>query len=82
MTQPRRTDEIALYAALRAEANARGNGQWGGRSTTARIVRLLDIPDGRADYLLEKWYGKGWIECGTSVWSGWFTDAAPQELIP
>lgn len=80
MSQPRRQDEIDFYAALRARAAGNDNHYWGGRSASVAEFTRLGIPEGRAYYLLEKWYGKGWIECGTWVWGGWFTEDAPEGL--
>lgn len=80
MTQPRKPDEVAFFAALRNRAASDANGYWGGRSGAEAVMQEVGINEKRAFYLLEKWYGKGWIECGTWVWGGWFTETAPQEL--
>lgn len=89
MTQPRRQDELDLYAALRqaAEDYSRSHpdkpfGYWGGGSVAFRIHKELGIPEGRAFYLLIKWTGKGWIEYGMWAWGGWFTADAPEQLEP
>lgn len=87
MTQPRRQDEIELYAALRLAAadyrdadGNRGNGYWGGRPVVTGLLCGLGINEKRGFYLLTKWSGKGWIDYGMWAWGGWFTDEAPQEL--
>lgn len=80
----RKLDEIAFYAELRDAAAQfpRSDGYWGGRSAVLTIIQRLGIPEKRAYSLLEKWYGKRWIDCGTWVWGGWFTDDAPEVLTP
>lgn len=85
MTQAKRQDEVELYRALRQRASSQREGgasvgYWGGRGDALEVIRQLGINEKRAFYLLEKWYRKGWIDCGTWVWSGWFTAAAPGVL--
>lgn len=83
MTQPRRPDEIAFYAALRARAAANDGGRyWGGRSAAIEALSQLGMNENRAFYLLQKWTGKGWIDYGMWAWGGWFTDEAPEQLTP
>lgn len=89
MTQPRRPDELAFYAELRSAAAAfhhddgrTGTGYWGGATVAKKAAAELGIPENRAFYLLEKWYSKGWLECGMWVWGGWFTEHAPETLSP
>ena len=87
MSQPRRPDEIAYYAALRHAAVEYGqtdgravSGYWGGNSVARRIAVQLGMPENRAFYLLCKWSAKGWIDWGTWAWGGWFTEQAPAVL--
>lgn len=83
MTQPRRPDEIAFYAALRTRAAADESGRyWGGRTASVVVMRQLGMNEKRAFYLLLKWAGNGWIDYGTWAWGGWFTDKAPEQLTP
>ncbi len=39
-----------------------------------QLVRDLGMNEKRAAYILEKWYGKGWYECGVSIMAGWLTE--------
>lgn len=86
MTQPKRDDEIAFYAALKAateEARALGINalpSWGGARNCKALARELGINEKRAFYLLQKWADKGWIEYGVWAWGGWFTETSPSEL--
>jgi hypothetical protein len=89
VTQPKRPDEIAYFAALRKAAaefvhadGRTGSGYWGGSSVAFRLAADLGIHENRAFYLLNKWSGKGWIDWGTWVWGGWFTSEAPEALEP
>ena len=34
----------------------------------------LGLHEKRAAYMLEKWSGKGWWECGVSLRTGWLTE--------
>lgn len=82
MTQPRREDEVALYARLRAMAltnDPEYKRQPGIRNVEA-AGKELSIPDRRLDYLLEKWVGKGWWEYGMCATGGWFEPEAPESL--
>lgn len=38
------------------------------------IAEELNIHPKRAYSILEKWYGKGWIDCGVSPLYGWLTE--------
>lgn len=76
MTQPRRPDEIALYARLRAI------GDQPGRLAIEQGARDLSIAPRRVEYLLSKWTGNGWWEWGINPYCGWFEDSAPAELKP
>ncbi len=35
------------------------------------VVDELQIPDKRADYILEKWSGYGLVDYGVNIWYGW-----------
>jgi hypothetical protein len=76
VTQPRRPDEIALYARLRAD------GRCPGPNAVYEAFDALSIPEKRGFYLLDKWDAKGWWEYGVSLRCGWFTENAPEALIP
>lgn len=38
------------------------------------IGKRLGMHWKRAEYLLDKWTGKGWWECGVTLRSGWLTE--------
>lgn len=78
MTQPKRDDEIAFYAALKKAAQA--GPTWGTSMECKRIAKELGMSEKRAFYLLMKWADKGWIDYGTWAWTGWFTETSPSEL--
>ena len=76
MTQPRRSDEVAFYAAMRT---LKQSGSAGSTAVFA-LVESLGMNEKRAAYLLGKWTGKRWWDYGVSLFSGWFTPQAPLEL--
>lgn len=76
MTQPKRPDEIALYARLRAI------GAQPGRLAIEQAARDLRIAPRRVEYLLLKWTANGWWNWGVNPFAGWFEDDAPVELRP
>ena len=43
------------------------------------VAGHLGIPEKRAEYILNKWIGKGWFECGVSVFSGWLLPKGLEE---
>lgn len=84
MTQPRRADEVALFAELRkrsADNPVRAhNGYIGGGRAMIALWDELAIPHNRGEYLLQKWTSKGWWDYGTWAKGGWFTREAPETL--
>lgn len=84
MTQPRRPDEISLFAELRdvARKHDTSYGRQPGLLNVERIGRELGIPERRLQYILWKWSGKGWWNWGVCVEGGWFEDGAPETLAP
>ena len=84
MTQPKRDDEIAFYNALRnVRRTVRVTSGYNIELTSPsalEVARGLGMNLKRAHYLLEKWYDKGWIDCGVSLWRGWFTSTSPSEM--
>lgn len=86
MTQPRRPDEIALYARLRATARAATLSYSGApyclSTDVDQAAADLGIPDKRACYLVDKWERKGWYETSSFPPGGRFTETAPEALTP
>lgn len=84
MTQPRRKDEIELYALLRAishpSTNVEGN-RLVHRSELIAASEQLAIPAGRAGYILDKWERKSWWHTHSAA-GGWFTPSSPLILLP
>lgn len=83
MTQPRRDDEIQLYAILRAishpSTNVEGN-RLVYRTELLTAAEQLKIPPARAGYILDKWEKKGWWYT-QSASGGWFLPASPAGLL-
>jgi len=68
-------DEPRYYAALKSQVNipflvvdAIGT------------AHDLGIHYKRAEYLLNKWIDRGWLDCGISCARPWFTETAPESL--
>ncbi len=75
----RKHDEIALFASLRCHRDKAGAAALS--PTVDQIARQLGIPVKRAMGLAEKWYRKGWVECGVNIRWCWFTSTAPTALL-
>lgn len=75
----RKPDEIELYARLR---EARTSAYKTGAPWPNEIAEILGMPPNRMYYLLEKWVDKDWWEYGVSLRCGWFTEDAPEVLVP
>lgn len=76
MTQPRRDDELKLFKTMRSDTVLHF-----GTERLSTIFDLLGIPEKRGAYILSKWSDKGWWDYGVSLYCGWFTDKAPDELL-
>lgn len=59
---PKRPDEVALWAAVRAGESPREAGE------------RLGIPRRRMEYLCDKWSRKGLYDWGVVIDRGWLTD--------
>jgi len=73
--QPKRQDEIDLYATLRRPAYRLVL-----RLDVAEAAERLGINENRAYRLLEKWDLKGWYQFSSFPPGGWFTEVAPDHL--
>ena len=62
MSIPKRSDEVALWAAFGEEAQHR---------TPREAGQALDIPAGRVEYLCEKWTRQGVYDYGVACDLGW-----------
>lgn len=82
MTQPRRDDEIRLYALLRAVSHLseKTGNRLLSRGELIDAAESTRTPAGRAGYLLDKWEQKGWWHTHSSA-GGWFTPASPAGLL-
>lgn len=82
MSQPRRQDEIDLFAKLREQATKHDqvHGRNPGLSHVIRIAGDMGMADGRLEYLLEKWTVKCWWDYGVTACGGWFLPEAPERL--
>lgn len=63
-------DEAKLLEMLQEGAGDAPGGHLMPRDAAAE----LDIPERRAVYYCEKWWDRGWLECGVSSRTGWLTD--------
>ena len=45
-----------------------------GNAMPRDVAKQIGINPKRAQYLFEKWCGRGWLECGVSEGTGWMTD--------
>ena len=78
--QPKRADEIALYAAMRSHREPGKQTVLG--STIRGLGIRFGINENRVFRLLEKWEAKGWYEMCSIPPGGWFTETAPDHLDP
>lgn len=78
--QPKRADEIALYAAMRYDREPGKQIVLG--STIRGLGVRFGINENRVFRLLEKWEAKGWYEMSSCPPGGWFTPEAPDHLDP
>ncbi len=60
-------DECCLLTVLRKRTKF-------GHVYVRDLVTELGMNEKRAAYILEKWYDKGWYECGVSIMAGWLTE--------
>lgn len=75
--QPKRQDEIQLYAMMRSTRSESGV-VLGSRIRS--ICELTGINQNRAFRLIEKWEARGWFEMSSCPPGGWFTKMAPDHL--
>lgn len=78
----RKPDEIQFYAALRTLHKGPYKSQQTGIPFADKVAEDLGIPEKRAYSLLNKWTDRDWWEYGVSMRSGWFTEDAPEVLVP
>jgi hypothetical protein len=71
-------DEVELYRRLRELAPEPYKGP--GRAAVEAVAGDIGMCHKRAEYLLEKWIGKRYMDCGVSAVSGWFLPDAPSSL--
>jgi hypothetical protein len=74
----RKQDELDLFLALRLTHAWPPKPE---RPMADEVGAGLGIHTNRVHYVLDKWAGKGWWNYGVSLRTGWFTDAAPQQLM-
>jgi hypothetical protein len=78
MMQPKRQDEIDLYATLR-KAHPSPYGVVLSNEVD-EAAEKLGIPGKRAFRLVEKWDSQGWYQLSSFPPGGWFTEDAPGHL--
>jgi hypothetical protein len=76
--QPKRQDEIQLYASMRANRNGHMQLVYG--SAIRELSAELGINEKRVFRLIEKWEARGWFEMCSIPPGGWFTEEAPDRL--
>lgn len=76
--QPKRQDEIDLYAALRRAHPAPYDVALS--TEVDETAEKLGIPGKRAFRLIEKWDSLDWYQMSSFPPGGWFTETAPDHL--
>jgi hypothetical protein len=88
VVQPTKSDEVELFRRLRQSALEPMNLTRYGfpiySETVRTVIAELQIPEGRARYIFDKWNRKGWWDPdddgGRNPDGGFITEAAPDQI--